>query len=130
MTVWIGFENKEQIIEEFRSDRYEHSSACGPDGSMIEQELEHAIIHIAWLGEGCYCAAAHVIFTDVRGTLKEVHGSHCSCNGFEGSWEPSETSKAALLQMAKAQLESLSKWSSSYDDEQKFHEAVVKFCEG
>ena len=30
------------------------------------------------------------------GKLFEVNGSHCSCNGLEGQWEPEETSWAAL----------------------------------
>lgn len=31
------------------------------------------------------------------GVLYEVNGSHCSCNGLEGQWEPEETSVIALL---------------------------------
>lgn len=27
----------------------------------------------------------------------EVHGSHCSCYGLEGQWEPEQTTKEALL---------------------------------
>ena len=30
------------------------------------------------------------------GVLYEVNGSHCSCNGLEGQWEPEATPRAAL----------------------------------
>jgi hypothetical protein len=32
-----------------------------------------------------------------NGKLYEVNGSHCSCNGLEGMWEPEETSLDALM---------------------------------
>lgn len=31
------------------------------------------------------------------GKLYEVNGSHCSCYGLEGQWEPEETTKEALM---------------------------------
>lgn len=31
------------------------------------------------------------------GRLFEVNGSHCSCHGLEGQWNPEETTKEALL---------------------------------
>jgi hypothetical protein len=43
-----------------------------------------------------YEGDAFVVF--VRdGRLYEVNGSHCSCNGLEGCWQPEETSPVALL---------------------------------
>lgn len=39
---------------------------------------------------------AHVIFRK-EDKLYEVNGSHCSCAGLEGQWEPEETSVIALL---------------------------------
>lgn len=34
---------------------------------------------------------------ELDGKLYEVEGSHCSCNGLEGQWEPAETTAEALL---------------------------------
>lgn len=35
------------------------------------------------------------------GKLYEVHGSHCSCYGLEGQWEPEETSWEAIAMREK-----------------------------
>lgn len=43
-----------------------------------------------------YSGSAYVLFKR-DGKLFEVEGGHCSCFGLETQWEPSETSKAALL---------------------------------
>jgi hypothetical protein len=43
-----------------------------------------------------YSGSAFVLFRK-DGKLFEVNGSHCSCYGLEGQWEPEETSKEALL---------------------------------
>lgn len=42
-----------------------------------------------------YEGAAFVLFQR-DGKLYEVHGSHCSCYGLEGQWEPEETSVEAI----------------------------------
>lgn len=40
-----------------------------------------------------YEGSAYVLFQDLAtNKLFEVHGSHCSCNGFEGQWAPEEVS--------------------------------------
>lgn len=46
-------------------------------------------------GGADYEGDAVVVFRK-GGTLYEVHGSHCSCNGLEDQWEPEETTVAAL----------------------------------
>lgn len=57
--------------------------------------LDGATIHLAWYGYGSYEGSSLVIF-EKDGKLYEVNGSHCSCNGLEGQWDPEETSWAAL----------------------------------
>lgn len=42
-----------------------------------------------------YSGSAFVLF-ERDGKLFEVHGSHCSCYGLEGQWEPEETTWAAI----------------------------------
>ena len=53
------------------------------------------IIYAAYT-PGDYCGDAHVIFRK-ESKLFEVNGSHCSCYGLEGQWEPEETTLAALM---------------------------------
>jgi hypothetical protein len=42
-----------------------------------------------------YSGAAFVLY-EQDGKLFEVNGSHCSCHGLEGQWDPEETSIGAL----------------------------------
>lgn len=47
---------------------------------------------------------AHVLF-EKDGKLWEVYGSHCSCNGLEGQWEPGlVTWEALALRLPKMNL--------------------------
>lgn len=75
-----NFEKTEDIIYEYGAP---------------EDALTGAIIHLAWYGYGSYCGDSLVIF-EKDGKLYEVNGSHCSCHGLEGQWQPEETSWAAL----------------------------------
>jgi len=59
------------------------------------EDLDGATIHLAWYGYGSYSGSSLVIY-EKGGKLYEVNGSHCSCRGLEGQWEPEETSLAAL----------------------------------
>lgn len=55
-----------------------------------------------------------------------VEGSHCSCMGLEGQWNPEEYSKETLRQVYERKAETLAKstYESDYGFEQK---DVVKF---
>lgn len=75
-----NFKNTKNIIEDYEA----------PDGA-----LDGATLHLAWYGYGDYCGQSLVIF-ERNGQLYEVNGSHCSCYGLEGQWEPEETSWEAL----------------------------------
>lgn len=75
------FECKEDVITEF---------------DINSEKLEGCEILYACYTPGDYCGDAHVIFRK-EGKLYEVNGSHCSCMGLEGQWEPEETTVAALL---------------------------------
>jgi hypothetical protein len=61
-------------------------------------------ILLASYGQGSYEGEAFVLFRK-EGKLFEVHGSHCSCYGLEGQWEPEETTIESLEhRMAKGTL--------------------------
>ena len=93
-----GFSNKEDVMGAF----------C-----VSEEQSEGVEILYAWYDTSYdYEGYATVIFRK-DGKIYEVNGSHCSCYGLEGQWEPEETSVVALLARpniadeAKAILQSL-----------------------
>lgn len=65
--------------------------------NATSKELESATILIAYMCEENYEGHGFFLFKDKDGTLFEVHGSHCSCYGFEGQWDPEETTAEAML---------------------------------
>lgn len=52
-------------------------------------------ILFATYGEDNYSGDAWVLFEE-SGRLYEVNGSHCSCYGLEGQWEPEETTLESI----------------------------------
>lgn len=82
------------------------------DFAISNEQLKDVEILYACYTPGDYCGDAHVIFRK-EDKMYEVNGSHCSCFGLEGQWEPEETSVIALLvrpnvsEDAKAILRSL-----------------------
>lgn len=52
--------------------------------------ISDADVIVAAYGGGAYEGAAFVLFKH-DGKLYEVNGSHCSCFGLEGQWNPEET---------------------------------------
>lgn len=75
-----NFSSKEDVLEQY----------CAPDNA-----LDGVVVYLAWYGYGSYDGESLVIF-EKDGKLYEVNGSHCSCNGLEGQWEPEETTWEAL----------------------------------
>lgn len=91
------------------------------DFAIDLKELKGARIIIAWYGDGDYSGAAFVLFRR-DGKLYEVYGSHCSCYGLEGQWDPEETSRAALKHHANTGY-----MFSGFDEGNAALEAVLKF---
>lgn len=58
--------------------------------------LDGANVLIASYTYEDYNGSAFVLF-EKNGKLFEVNGSHCSCYGLEGQWEPEETTQQAVL---------------------------------
>ena len=65
------------------------------DFDIEESALEGIDILLASYTYEYYSGSALVVFRK-DGELYEVNGSHCSCYGLEGQWEPEETSVEAL----------------------------------
>lgn len=79
-TFYEGWDCKEDMARDFNIDL---------------KELDGVEVLFAWYTGWCYEGEAAVVFRK-DGKLYEVHGSHCSCYGLEGQWEPEETSVEAL----------------------------------
>lgn len=67
------FTSKEDICHEFQ---------------IPTDVLDNKEIVLAYYDYEDYSGWATVIYTDILGQFWEVHGSHCSCHGLEGQWEP------------------------------------------
>ncbi len=53
---------------------------------------------IVYMQDDTWYGSAYFLVRDREtGLLYEVAGGHCSCNGFEGQWDPKITSKEYLL---------------------------------
>lgn len=67
-----------------------------PDGFPAEGD-----VLFASYGHGSYCGDAVVFFR--RGADLFVNeASHCSCNGFDGQWDPKPVPAAYIVNLAKA----------------------------
>jgi hypothetical protein len=74
-------------------------------------------ILFAWYGRECYDGKAFVLFSR-DGKLYEVNGSHCSCRGLEGQWDPEEVSVANLrYRMTEGCLGKTMEYMGGYEGE-------------
>ena len=90
MAYYGSFTCKEDLLMEFGLDgRY------GDRDKGLGEELKGCKILLAWYGLGDYEGSAFVLF-EKDNELYEVNGSHCSCFGLEGQWDPEKTSVAEL----------------------------------
>lgn len=75
------FKNKDDIIKEFLID---------------ESALDNCVILFAFYEYVDYSGTCFVLFMQ-NGSLYEVNGHHCSCDGLSGEqWDPEPTHKDAL----------------------------------
>lgn len=97
-----SFSDKIDVIAEFKDiyinkDEYAAEVSPYPNAklwSTYKNEMKHALeewepIHILFASYGYenYSGDAWVLF-ERDGELFEVNGSHCSCYGLEGQWDP------------------------------------------
>lgn len=92
------------------------------DFSINSEELKGAKVHVAYYGQGDYEGTAFVLFSK-GGKLWEVNGSHCSCFGLEGQWDPEETTVEALAHRLEHGT-----CFYGYGDEGAALAAIQRFC--
>ena len=69
---------------------------------------------------GCDSTSFFLMKDKETGKLYENHGSHCSCYGFEGQFEPEETS---VIYLQSSYFGFYTGW---YDEEENENEKLVK----
>jgi hypothetical protein len=88
MTKYFGnFEDRDSVMEEF--------SATSQEGSIPGFPIDDEILFASYT-YASYEGYAVVVFKR-DGSLYMVEGSHCSCYGLEGQWDPSQIDSAQLL---------------------------------
>jgi hypothetical protein len=78
----------------------DHQGLQGQEAMIHDFEIDMSVLEgcevlLASYNQECYEGSAFVLYRK-DGKLYEVNGSHCSCFGLEGQWEPEETSIDAL----------------------------------
>ena len=79
------------IEEEFKAETGYSREPLKPGADLSGVE-----VLAFWHSEPDYEESCWVLFRK-GGELYEVNGSHCSCYGYEGQWEPTKTSVTYLL---------------------------------
>lgn len=120
------FENICMTSSEFNAEvsPYANTTMWEEDKVKLKAALEkHASENIlfASYGQANYSGEAFVLF-EKDGNLFEVNGSHCSCYGLEGQWEPEETSLDSLAHRLKEGDFGVNDWSDN-----NFRFELIKF---
>lgn len=94
------FESIYMTGDEYRMNEspYPNIESFNKNKTQMKKAIEQykgVNILFASYGEDNYSGDAWVLF-EQDGKLFEVNGSHCSCYGLEGQWEPEEVTLEAL----------------------------------
>lgn len=91
-TIWLGnmWSSKEDMIRDFED--YD----LDIEDPKVCKKYDNINILLAYYDIDGYEGQAFVLFRDLDNNLFTVEGSHCSCYGLEGQWDPVETSLEAL----------------------------------
>lgn len=91
---WAG-KAPEAVFTEFSQTRWDaYKEGASQPASKAPEYKGVKILLASYSTEGCD-GSAFVLFRR-DGQLYEVNGSHCSCYGLEGQWEPEPTTVEAL----------------------------------
>lgn len=91
---WSG-EGYPAIARDFSGTRWSGSKPEAEELQAQDNFPKPEEVLLASYAYECYEGDAFVLFVK-NGKLFEVNGSHCSCYGLEGQWQPEETSISAL----------------------------------
>lgn len=92
MTYFEEFDGPEDVAHQFADYGSVGAGKKTTDVDEILGELTGTNVICAWYSyEGCA-----VVVYEKDGELRIVTGSHCSCYGLEGQWNPQKTTKEVL----------------------------------
>jgi len=103
------FEDKISVLNEFAGEHYSWDKE-----KEIEFVKKHENINILFASYGYdnYSGDAWVLF-EQDGELFEINGSHCSCYGLEGQWEPERVSLKELKHRLLSGTFGVDDWSDN-----------------
>lgn len=88
------YETPDDYLKEWRSGWDYSGEVYVPVGVPILPD--GAVLLFAYYTDEDYSGSAFAVFEAADGALWEINGSHCSCYGLEGQWQPEQTTTAAL----------------------------------
>lgn len=90
MTKYFGqFTDRESVARAFFDGEWNDAFEVPPDFPSEDEMLFASYETPGYEGYA-------LVLVEREGQLFEVHGSHCSCYGLEGQWQPEATSWSAL----------------------------------
>lgn len=116
---------KAHIADQYGGNKsgFEYGSPDDADKAKVRADLERFDILIAYehVGSGgCDSASWFLMRERATGKLFEFSGGHCSCYGFEGQYEPEETTLAYLTS------DKFGWYGGGYDDAADQHRQMIK----
>lgn len=113
----------EQEVKDHIASEYNPKEGGYPyetETAKLRAELDQYEILLAYESVGSWgCDSSSFFLLRKDGKLYQNHGSHCSCYGFEGQWEPEETEVDALKRQEY--------WSlGGYDNSPEENRAAIK----
>lgn len=96
LTALTDAELREHIADNYAGSvsGFDYGYPGDDEKAALLEKLNHFDILIAYesVGSwGCDSSSWFLLREKSTGRLLESHGSHCSCYGFEGQWDPEET---------------------------------------
>lgn len=93
-SLFVGFDDADDIADEFSG----RSWGLGGDTVYPKPDLSNTEIAVAVYDGNGYSMNTFILFRNTEdGAWYEVNGSHCSCYGLEGQWEPELVDPKAIL---------------------------------
>lgn len=120
MAPYFGnFSGFDGMAQGFSAYNYETTKYEAPAGMCAPEQ-----VLFASYGTPSYSGDAVVLF-ERDGKIFEVRGSHCSCNGLEGQWEPGEVTWVALALRDFSENGWLAGWNDHTDEAREYLKALV-----
>lgn len=100
-----------------------HEEVVSVLAEAFQADLSGVRLLIAYMSEGSWgCGSSAFVLFDKGGALFEVNGSHCSCYGFEGQWEPESVGDLRAIEIRSDYALA----GGGYDNEQSQNACMIR----